>query len=56
MQSGVEKRKIGFSGFEGYWPGFNREQNLFTDILRERFEIEVSDCFPIRATFLLYEV
>ena len=39
----MEKRKIGFSGFEGYWPGFNREQNLFTDILRERFEIEVSD-------------
>ena len=40
---GMEKRKIGFSGFEGYWPGFNKERNLFTEILRERYEIEVSD-------------
>lgn len=39
----VEKKKIGFSGFEGYWPGFDQEKNLFTDILRERYEIEISD-------------
>ena len=39
----MEKRRIDFSGFEGYWPGFNKEKNLFTDILRERYEIEISD-------------
>ena len=29
--------------FEGFWPGFDKEHNLFTDILRERYELKISD-------------
>ena len=36
----MEKKRINFSGF---WPGFDKEKNLFTDILRDRYDIEISD-------------
>lgn len=36
----MEKRKINFTGF---WSDFDKEHNLFSDILREKFEIEISD-------------
>lgn len=29
--------------FEGFWPSFDKEHNLFTDILRERYELKISD-------------
>ena len=35
-----EKKKLNFVGF---WPNFNKTNNLFCDILRERFDIEISD-------------
>ena len=36
----MKKKRINYSGF---WPGFDKENNLFTDILREKFEVEISD-------------
>lgn len=35
-----EKKKLNFIGF---WPGFDKTNNLFCDILQERFDIEISD-------------
>ena len=35
----MEKKRINYSGF---WPGFDKENNLFTNILRERYELEIS--------------
>ena len=29
--------------FVGFWSDFNKEQNLFTDILREKYNIEISE-------------
>ena len=29
--------------FTGFWPGFDKEHNLFTDILRERYDLKISD-------------
>lgn len=36
----MRKIKLDFIGF---WPGFNKCSNLFTTILREKYEIEISD-------------
>ena len=35
-----EKIKIDFSVF---WDGFNKTENLLSDILKERYEIEISE-------------
>ena len=29
--------------FEGFWKGFDKEHNLFTDILRERYDLKISE-------------
>ena len=29
--------------FAGFWPGFDKEHNLFTDILRERYDLKISE-------------
>lgn len=36
----MEKKKINFVGF---WSNFDKEHNIFTNILREAFEVEVSE-------------
>ena len=35
-----EKKKLDFVGF---WKGFNKTENLFYDILKERYDIEITD-------------
>lgn len=37
----MKKIRLNFTGF---WPNFDKENNLFSNILRERFEIEITDC------------
>ena len=36
----MKKIKIGFSGF---WEGFDQKDNLFLNILKERYEVEISE-------------
>lgn len=38
--------------FTDFWPGFNREENLFTNLLKEYYEVELSD----QPDILIYSV
>ena len=29
--------------FSDFWPGFNKEDNYFYNLLKERFEVKISD-------------
>ena len=29
--------------FVGFWPGFDKNSNFFTEILRERYHVEITD-------------
>ena len=38
----MEKKKIKIN-YVGFWRGFDKENNFFSDILKERYEVEVSE-------------